>query len=96
MLRLCFFEQINTLNKVLEKKCTENDFGEPFLTSARDTIEIPFDPRLSVGSVRITFPIAHGQIAELLIYGENCAQTAKMKCPKSFQVSGFSGSGLGM
>ena len=83
--------KFNFFNQVLERKCTEKDYGEPFLTSAKDTIEVPFNPSLSVDSVRITFPNTHGQIAELLIYGESCDQTDKMNCPKSFQVSGFSG-----
>ena len=80
---------LDSNNQVLEKKCTESEHGQPFLTSSKDTIEVPFDAKVSVSNIRITFPNNHGQIAELLIYKDLCA-THKMDCPKLFRVSGYS------
>ena len=71
---VCFQLQ-DASSQVLQKKCTSSKYtclyGEPFLTKARDTIEVPFETDAEVSSVRITFPNTHGQIAELLIYDES-------------------------
>ena len=61
---VCFILK-NARAEEIEKKCTTESYGKPFLHDT--TIKVPFTSNLIVSEIQIIFNENYGQIAELII-----------------------------
>ena len=58
----------------LDEKCTTGSLGEPYLTSDKKNIIVPFDSVVNVGSVKVSFnDNKPGQIRTFIVKGNDCS-----------------------
>ena len=67
--RYKFCINLRNAKNIIEQKCTEDKFGNPFNT-VKDTLEVNFSSIKGVKSVQVKFSIPHAALSELYIHGQ--------------------------